>query len=181
MVSVTGPPVRLFALSALLFLLAIIVGSSAFGATLTPAEIRDHQTVDGLTAYIGVVPAEVVREEHPAMHDGVPAASNAYHFLVAIFEANSGERITDATVNATVLGPGNIVIYGQRHLSPWGTRPLTENLPRTPLEAMKIGETVTYGDSFIRPKPTTYVFRLTITRPGKTSPTVMNFTYDHRK
>ena len=52
MVSVTGPAVRLFALSALLFLLAVIVGSRAFGATLTPAEIRDRQTVDGLTAYI---------------------------------------------------------------------------------------------------------------------------------
>ena len=163
------------------FLAAVSAGSVVFPATLTPTETQDHQTVDGMTAYIGIVPAEVVREEHPTMHGGVPAASNEYHFVVAIFDSISGDRITDATVATTVFGPGNTVVYGQRHLSPWGTRPLSETLPRTALEPMAIGRTITYGGFFVLPQPAIYAFQLTITRPGKAKPTLMNFAYDHRK
>lgn len=164
----------------ILFLAAVCAGNAIFAATLTPADTRDHQTADGLTVYIGVMPAEVVKEEHPAMHGGVPAASDEYHVVVAIFDAGNGERVADATVTATVFGPGNTLLYGQRHLSPWGTRPLSEMLPRTPLEPMAIARTVTYGEFFILPKPATYTFQLTIARPGKAKPVVMNFAYDHR-
>ena len=159
-------------------------GSIAMAATLTPAADPTHQTSDGLSVYIGVVPAAIVKEHveghsEAAMHGGVPTADNEYHLVVAVFDANTGVRVTDASVAATVFGPGNTVVYGQRHLPAWGTRPLNETLPKTPLEAMK-GQTITYGDYFVLPKPATYTFQLTVTRPGKTKPTVMNFVYDHR-
>ena len=165
--------------SLILFLTAICTGNTVFAATLTPTDIRDHQTADGLTAYIGVVPAEIARKEHPAIHGGIPAASNEYHFVVAIFDTSSGERVVDATVMATVFGPGNTVIYGQRHLPAWGTRPLSVK-PQKVLEPMAIAQTVSYGEFFVLPKPAIYAFQLTITRPGKTKRTVMNFAYDHR-
>jgi hypothetical protein len=175
-------PIRIVTRRILLMSLLSVasVGSATFAASLAPTDSRDYQTADGLVAYIGIVPAEVVKEEHPAMHGGAPTRSNEYHFVVAIFDAGSGERVTDATVSAIVFGPGNTVVYGQRHLSPWGTRPLSETLPRTPLEPMAIAQTVTYGGFFVLPELAKYTFQLTIARPGKTRPTVMNFAHDHR-
>jgi hypothetical protein len=163
-----------------LFLSAVFTASAAMSATLTPVGDSSQQTSDGLSVYIGAVPAEIVKEEHPTMHGGVPATSNEYHLVVAIFDAGSGARITDATVTATVFGPGNTMLYGQRHLRPWGSRPLSETVPRTPLEPMAIAQTLTYGGFFVLQKPATYTFQLTIARPGRTRPTVMNFVYDHR-
>jgi len=140
---------------------------------------RLHQTIDGLSVYIGVMPAELLKEHpesHPeiTMHGGVRTASNEYHLVVAVFDAGSGARITDATVIATVFGPGNTVIYGQRHSR------LLPAVPQKTLEPMTIGQMLTYGGFFVLPKPATYTFQLTITRPGRTKPTVTSLVYDHR-
>ena len=175
------------AMSALIVLLPLILGDgAATSATLTPAGDPLHQTSEGLSVYIGVVPAAIVKEHvegHPetAMHGGVPAAENEYHLVVAVFDANTGARVGDASVAVTVFGPGNTVVLGQRHLPPWGTRPLSERLPRKALEPMNAGQVITYGDYVNFPKPAVYTFQLTITRPGKTKPAVMNFLYDHRR
>lgn len=162
----------------LVLFLAVVAGTGAIAAPAVQTESRGRQTSDGLTVYIGVMPAEVLKG-HP-VHGGTPAASNEYHLVVAIFDAVTGARITDVTVTATVFGPGNTELYGQRHLRPWGSRPITESLPRTPLERMEIAQTVTYGEFFVLQNAATYTFRLTITRPDKTRPTVMDFVYIHR-
>lgn len=172
-------------LSLLVLVLFVSIGSAATTALSMQVANRSHETRDGLTVFIGVMPAEVIKE-HPAghpeitMHGGVPADSNEYHLVAAIFDAVSGVRITDATVTATVFGPGNTMIHAQRHLTPWASRSLSESVPRQPLEPMPIAQTVTYGGYFVLPKPARYVFQLAITRPERDKPTIMNFTYDHR-
>lgn len=146
---------------------------------------RSHQTRDGLTVYIGVIPAAIVKEQHPAghpeatMHGGIPTANNEYHLVAAIFDAVSGERITDAKVTAIVLGLGNAILYGQGHMIPWVSRQLPADV-QSALEPMAIAQTITYGGYFVLPKPARYTFQLTITRPDRTRPTVMTFVHDHR-
>lgn len=71
------------------------------------------QTADGLTIYLGVVPAAVVRGHpsgHPEaqMHGGAPGSSHSMHIVAAVFDRASGARITKANVVAHILEPGGI-------------------------------------------------------------------------
>jgi hypothetical protein len=66
---------------------------------------------DGLRAYLGVVPAEIVKghpSKHPeaVMHGGAPEGAHEYHIVVAIFDTATGDRISNATVTAKVSGLG---------------------------------------------------------------------------
>jgi hypothetical protein len=168
-----------------LFLTVALAGGVFMAASSMQVANRLHQISDGLSVYIGLMPAEILKE-HPAghpetvMHGGIPAAGSEYHVVAAIFDANSGARISDATVAVTVFGPGNAVLFGQRHLRPWGARLLNATVPQLPLEPMGIEQTVSYGEFFVLPRPAAYTFQLSITRPGRPTPTVMNFVYDHR-
>jgi hypothetical protein len=106
-------------------------------STLAGAAVANDnlsKVVDGVTIYVGIVPAEIVRghpKEHPegAMHGGVPLGAEQYHVMVALFDAKTGQRITDADVKASVAGVG---MTGS---------PVT-------LEPMKIADTITYGNYF---------------------------------
>lgn len=71
------------------------------------------QTADGLTIYLGVVPAALVRGHptgHPEaqMHGGAPGSSHSMHIVAAVFDRKSGARITKANVVAHILEPGGI-------------------------------------------------------------------------
>lgn len=106
------------------------------------------KAVDGVEIYLGVLPAEVVLghplgHEERAMHGGVPARQNRYHVVVALFDADSGQRFSGARVEATVgeLGAG-------------GTRKA--------LEPMAIANTETYGNWFTLSAPGIYRIRLAI-------------------
>lgn len=57
------------------------------------------------------MPAEIAKGQpsgHPegAMHGGTPAGAHEYHVVIAIFDAASGTRISDASVRAKVSGLG---------------------------------------------------------------------------
>jgi hypothetical protein len=125
------------------------------------------RTAEGLTAYLGVMPAELTKgpPSHPAapqMHGGVPRGAHEVHIVAAIFDTASGARISDAAVTAQVSGLG---------LS--GTK--------TALETMQIAGTTTYGGFFDLPGRDLYTVKLAIQRPGTTRPVVMDFKYDHRR
>ena len=123
-------------------------------------------TKDGLTAYIGVVPAAIVKGQAPGNsspmpHAGIPGGRHEIHLVVALFEANDGARVADATVTAQVSA---LALGG----------------PTKPMEAMDIAGTVTYGGFFDMSGAEFYKVKLTIRRPGSPSPVVMEFSYDHR-
>src|SRR6266545_7081070 len=91
---------------ATLCLLAISWSSMAVAADDTP-----YKLAGGLAVYIGVVPAEIVRghsSQHAekTMHGGAPKGAHQYHVVAAVFDAASGNRISDATVTAQVSGLG---------------------------------------------------------------------------
>jgi hypothetical protein len=92
------------------------------------------KTVDNVEIYLGLIPAEMIRG-HPAqhaeasMHGGRPSASGEYHVLIALFDAASGARITNAETTARVPEIG---LGGEEEK----------------LEPMEIAGTVTYGNYF---------------------------------
>jgi hypothetical protein len=148
------------ALPAVTLLVAIFVGIAASEAQ------TDTAIAGGLTAYLGVVPAEIVKG-HPSshsegtMHDGVPRGAHEYHFVVALFDTASGARIFDASVKARISGLG---LSGSEKV----------------LEPMAIADTTTYGGFFELPGADLYTVRVTIKRPSSQELIVLEFRYDHR-
>ncbi len=114
------------------------------------ADTGMHKVVDGVSIYIGVLPAQMLRghpKTHPegAMHGGVPGGENNYHLVVALFDEASGKRITGAWITASVSELG--LAGEQKKLSP-----------------MVIAGTVTYGNYFSMPSPGQYRINLEIER-----------------
>ena len=151
-------------IAALLGALGVAVSLSS-GAVA--AETDQSKTAGGVTVYLGVVPAEIVKglpasssTERP-MHGGIPKGPHEYHFVAAVFEAGSGMRVSDAVVTAEVSGLG---LAGSKKK----------------LEPMQISGTTTYGGFFDLPGFDLYTVRLTVERGGA-SPAVLQFKYDHRR
>jgi hypothetical protein len=94
------------------------------------------------------------------MHGGPPGGKHAHHVVVALFEARTGERITDAAVHATVAEIG----LGGR----------TKRL-----EPMPMADALTYGNYFEMRTKTRYRVILDITTPRLTRPLRATFEHDH--
>lgn len=117
----------------ILFVLALAtsLASGALGAQ-TPAVQRSART----TLYVGIIPAElaqaaVAAHARPTPHiTAVPNVRNRHHVVVALFDTRSGRRITDAKVVARLRGPvGPPVVK--------------------PLEPMRVGDAMSYGNVFV--------------------------------
>jgi hypothetical protein len=142
----------------------LVAGMLAWGSAMA-GEGGETKSAGGVTVYLGVVPAEIVKGPsfHPGerpMHGGPPTGSHEHHIVAAIYNSSNNARITDAAVTAKVSGLG---LSG----------------PQKELELMNIADTVTYGAFFNLP-PDLYTIRLTVQRPGS-APVVMDFKYDHRR
>ena len=131
--------------------LAALLAALAWPPTLGfAADVGQSQTVAGLTVYIGIVPAEIVRGHpgaHPEAqaHGGPPQGAHEYHLIVAIFDAATGTRVENAKVGARVSSLG---LAGSRKV----------------LEPMKIADTVTYGNYFDLPGRGAYTVEVEIER-----------------
>jgi hypothetical protein len=108
-------------------ILAAIVAGSAAAVPAALAQVGEDYTraAGGLTVYLGVMPAEIVKGQL-TMHGGAPAGPHEHHIVVAIFDAASAARVSDATVTAKVSGLG------------------LSRSEKT-LEPMSIANTITYG------------------------------------
>ena len=131
------------------------------------AEVPGFKTADGLTVYIGVMPAEIVKG-HPSghteqtMHGGVPKGADEYHVVAALFDSATGARVSDATVTAQISGLG---------LSGVKKR----------FDSMEIANTTSYGGFFDLPGRDIYTIILTIQRPNQPKPVTLDFKYDRRQ
>ena len=145
---------RLLAVTLLAVLVALRSSCPAHAAG--PSQV---QTADGLTVYIGLLPAAIIKGYPEAMmHGGKPSGRDEFHLVVAVFDAASGQRVSDATVSARVAEAG---LTGQTK----------------PLAPMPIAGVVTYGGFFTLPPMARYMVRIVVTRPGG-SPATFDFTYD---
>ena len=151
------------------FIAALVLCFAILPAGIATATNDDlFKIVDGLAVYLGVVPAQIVKGHlsgHPeqTMHGGVPSSiGREYHVVVAIFDAATKARISDASVTAQVSG---VALAG----------------PKKQLEPMNIANTITYGGFFVLPGRDLYTVRLEIARPGSEKPVVVEFKYDQRQ
>jgi len=149
-------PVRYMLLSGLL---ATALGFAPGSAPATESSYR--QVVDGVAIYFGIMPAQLVRghpPEHPEgqMHGGAPAGEN--HIMVALFNAQSGERATGAEISATVTGPGRYKAEKR-------------------LEPMVIAGGLSFGNYFYMPGPGPYRIKLSIRLPSAARAIRATFTW----
>lgn len=136
--------------------------------TSIPAAAQNggSKTNGGLTVYLGVVPAEIVKGPSPhsaekPMHGRVPRGAHEYHVVAAVFDAATNARVSDAAVTAQVSGLG--LSGGSKKLEP-----------------MEIAGTTTYGAFFDLPGRDLYTVKLTVERTGTVRPAIFQFKYDHR-
>jgi hypothetical protein len=133
--------------------------------TALASESDGYKTVDGTVIYFAVVPAEIIRghaqgHSEATMHGGVPDGKHIHHIMVALFEADSFDRITDAEVEATVTEIG---LAGK-----------TETL-----EPFTVADALTYGNYFEMPSQAIYRVNVTVQRPGSPKMTEAVFEYAH--
>lgn len=129
-------------------------------------DTSNFKTIARISVYIGLIPAEIVKGHpsgHPEaeMHGGTPSGPHAYHLVVALFDEESGDRIENAEVAATVSGVGHV---GQA---------------TTSLESMLIENTVTYGAFIDLRALERFDIALTIKVPGRPEPVRVNFANEH--
>ncbi len=121
------------------------------------------RTVDGLTLYLGVMPSEIVGEHSPShaeaqMHGG-KRGKGIQHIVVAVYNAKTNERVTHATVRASVRDPGI-------------------DVEEKVLEPMRIAGTLTYGNYFVINPGTRYVITIFVQRHGQYQPMNAQFNYE---
>lgn len=127
--------------------LSLLVAAPAF--TADPGHALQH--VQDIMFHYGVVPAEMVlahSDRHPerAMHRG-SAPRGSSHVVVALFDAERGERIADAEVSATVTMLGGASVTKR-------------------LEPMAIASQPSFGAFFSMGVPGIYRLRFEARRPG---------------
>lgn len=128
---------------------------------------RSEQTVSGIAIYLGIVPAEIVQGhavapgEPKALHGGTPAGRDSHHVMVALFDAKTGTRITDARVRAG---------FGRR---------VREHDPPQDLEPMEINGKMSYGGFFLLRETRGLKVYLEIRRDATSRPVTASFAYDH--
>lgn len=146
--------------------IVLFLGAAGVLAAGPDGNIGGSKTVDGVTIYLGVTPAAMLREEYAKqspereMHGGIPPGAHEHHVMIALFDASGGKRITDADVEATVHEVG---LSG-------ATKKL---LPMT------IAGMTTYGNFFAMPNDTIYRIELAIRRPGVDGVVHAEFDYEH--
>lgn len=141
----------------------IVLAAIAVAAGAGAAEY--YKTAEGLAVYLGVLPAELVlghSPEHPEsrMHEGKSTGRGQHHIVVAVFDAKTGQRVTNAEVTARVEEPGL-------------------GLGTKKLEPMLIENTVSYGAYFPMQAPGPYRIDVDVRRAGAVRPVTVRFEYSH--
>ena len=145
-----------------LFGALLLLGATA---AVLAAAAGHRVTVAGVEVYYGMVPAQLaarhpLSHEERTMHGGVRSGKDAYHLLVALFDAN-GERINAAELQANVAELGMA-----------GTT--------RKLEAMNIDGTVSYGGYFVLSGEGPYRITIEARLPGSARPLEAVFDYVRR-
>ena len=137
-------------------------GTTPQKGTAVAAGGEDYKVVEGMTVYLGVVPASVIREhakDYPADVSGaVPSGAEQRYVTIALFDANNGQRITDAVVTARVAGA-------------------TQASAEKSLKPVTVAGAMTYGDYFPMAGGGTYKVTVHIHRPGLPNVVQAEFQY----
>ena len=138
----------------------------AFIATPSGAGVVDgSKTVDDLRIYLGVLPAGLVRghkaELATAVHGGLPRSSvHNIHVLAAVFDKNTGARLSGIRVNARIHG---------RNQNRWTVS----------LKPMVVNNALTYGGFTNLGSEEDVMISVDVRRPNRRQVTTAQFEYRH--
>ena len=138
----------------------------AFVATPSGAGVVDgSKTVDDLRIYLGVLPAGLVRghkaELATAVHGGLPRSSvHNIHVLAAVFDKNTGARLTGIRVNARIHGSN-------------------QNRWTVSLKPMIVNNALTYGGFTNLGAEEDVMISIDVKRPNRKQVTTAQFEYKH--
>ncbi len=125
----------------------------------------DYRVVDGTAVYFGAIATDVIRHsptDYPAKTYGTPPIGpGQYYVTIALFDANTGRRITDASVRARVSTATNAG-------------------PEKVLEPVTIRDAQTYGGYFAMAGRGPFEIAVQITRPGLPDTIRTRFEYGPR-
>ena len=123
---------------------------------------HDYKVVDGTTVYFGAIPTETIRrspKEYPEKVYGVPPVGpDQVYLTIALFDANTGQRISDAVVRARVSTA-------------------TAAGPEKTLEPVTVTDAHTYGNYFAMAGAGPYEITVQIRRTGAPEPIQARFAY----
>lgn len=141
----------------------LLAGLLLAGCSDESTEAVYSRTKDGVVAYFGVVPSQVVGTHPPvhpeaAMHGGVPADPQAEHVIVSLFARDDNARITDARVTATVRASHR-----------------TGRGETKPLEPFVVDGQLSYGNYFDFEMHRRYRIDVAVRRPGRDAPIEFTF------
>jgi len=112
---------------------------------------QDYRLVGGTAIYFGTIPAEVIRrdpKDYPQKIYGVPPLGpDQYYVTIAVFDAASGKRITDATVKARVSTTSSAG-------------------PEKSLDFVTVADAPTYGNYFAMGGAGPFEIAVHVRRPG---------------
>ncbi len=142
--------------------IAISVAMMAAGAAMS-ADINRSLTADGLLVYYGIVPARDLRNfpagsEEAMAHRHIPLGQHVYHLVVAVFEKNNNERVTDVHLSARIQEPG---LFGIQK----------------PLDPTVLDGNLTFCNFFTLADNHEYRIKIDIQRPGDSQVVTANFNY----
>jgi hypothetical protein len=136
---------------------AVGMAAAAFAllaAVAQAAPTDQRQQNERITLYYGVIPAALSQaavEAHspaPDPHGAARTAADTHHFVVALFDTPTGQRITQATVTV-------------RHTPPRGAA-----MSKT-LEAMPLGNALSFGSTFVIAEGRNHRFHIEVRRAGE--------------
>ena len=145
-----------------LSLALILLGSNPIHSR---AEDSNSKVVDNVLIYLGVMPGEMLSnlpagDEEKVMHGGIPSDKGIYHIMIALFDAKTSERISDAEISASTSE------FGMARES-------------KKLEPMKIADTVTFGNFFKFKGNGSFRLDLSILIPGRPGQIKARFDYSN--
>jgi cytochrome c5 len=151
--------------SAIVYMFNPVTVRAPTSSVASTATRQDFAVVDGMTVYLGVVPADVIRsrpKEYPkSMYGVAPFGAAQYYVTVALFDTPNGQRIDDAVVKArisTTMDAG----------------------PEKTLEPVTIAKVRSYGNYFAMGGAGPYKITVQVRRPSASNVIQAQFEYTHQ-
>jgi hypothetical protein len=146
-------------LSAALVFFTAFLGS--FSAA-TAADSEHHRRVNDVDFYLAVIPAEIT-QGNPDMQARFKQHEIRYHIILSLLDSQTGSRITDAEVQASVsAGEG-----------------APEQVKK--LEPMLIMDAASYGNYFVMSEPGKYQLSFKVLTPERKYEAIAEFSFDRPK
>jgi hypothetical protein len=126
-----------------------------------------HRVVDGIEIYVGILPADAMREQHPkdhvehSMHRGIPKGAGYYHVNVSLFDSTTKAELSDLQVQVQVEELGGLGHQAKK------------------MEPMVINKTTSYGNYFKMVGQGPFWITVQIRRPGWAEAIETKFQHRH--